>query len=239
MGVKRNTSIAKSDKPDSRAASTAQISYHSAAVEGYGIAEFGGGLEPTVQFEYPDDGDEPAPRVRDPWRAAPLLDKCQQRFAAVPSGAPLTMPLLDKRLEVLRYALREAVESMDLRAIHLLVEKAIATAERIAREQLAAATPTTRELHDDIVIHDDADAGRVRIQFPTFIDARTKRWLRICGFMGSGDGATFWRRRTFRRGENIALDHARHCVQRILTTRRELHNSAEAAHAREVALLCA
>ena len=64
---------------------------------------------PTVDFTYPDDGDEPAPRVRDDWRPAPLLEKCsKQRFACVPSGDVMTMPLLDKRLEVLRYALRRS-----------------------------------------------------------------------------------------------------------------------------------
>ena len=51
----------------------------------------------------------------------------------------MTMPLLDKRMEVLRYALREAVERMDVAVIHRLAQKAIGTAERIKREQLAAA----------------------------------------------------------------------------------------------------
>ena len=46
------------------------------------------------------------------------------------------MPLLDKRLEVLGYALREAVEQMDFNLIHHLAEKAIATPGRIATEQL-------------------------------------------------------------------------------------------------------
>ena len=44
-------------------------------------------LVPVVEFQYPDDGDMPAPVVRDQWRNAPLLDKCvRQRFATVPSG---------------------------------------------------------------------------------------------------------------------------------------------------------
>jgi hypothetical protein len=68
----------------------------------------------------------------------------------------MTMPLLDKRLEVLGYALREAVEQMDFNLIHQLAEKAIVTRERIATAQLAASAPGLRERHDDIVIHDDA-----------------------------------------------------------------------------------
>ena len=36
-------------------------------------------LVPTVDFHYPDDGDEPAPRVRDDWRPAPLLEKCSRQ----------------------------------------------------------------------------------------------------------------------------------------------------------------
>ena len=57
-------------------------------------------LVPTVDFTYPDEGDEPAPRVRDEWVEAPLLEKCsRQRFAVVPSGDVMTMPLLDKRME--------------------------------------------------------------------------------------------------------------------------------------------
>jgi len=96
---------------------------------------------PVVDFLYPDEGDEPAPVVRDQWRLAPLATKCQQRFAVVPSHDVMTMPLLDKRIEVLRYALREAVERMDFNLIHQLAEKAMATSERIETEQLAARTP--------------------------------------------------------------------------------------------------
>ena len=33
-------------------------------------------LVPTVDFIYPDEGDEPAPRVRDEWVESPLLEKC-------------------------------------------------------------------------------------------------------------------------------------------------------------------
>jgi hypothetical protein len=201
----------------SRAASTAPISHHAAVIEGRGAAEFGGQIEPTVGFQYPDDeDDEPAPRVRDDWRNESVLAKCQRRFAPIHSGHVLTAPLLDKRLEVLRYALLDAVEQMDVAAICRLASKAHATAQRIAAEQLAGATPSSREIHGGIVIHDDADRGKVLIQFPRATDADTRRWLKMCGFSGSGDSATYWRRRTFRRGENIALEHARSCVERIL-----------------------
>ena len=72
-----------------------------------GVEQIGGALQcvPVAEFEYPDEGDEPTPRVRDQWIEAPLVKKCQQRFAVVPSHDVMTMPLLDKRLEVLRYAL--------------------------------------------------------------------------------------------------------------------------------------
>ena len=185
-----------------------------------GFDEFGG-CAPTVEFEYPDDGDREAPVVRDQWVDAPLVTKCQQRFAVVPSGDVMTMPLLDKRLEVLKFALCEAVETMNLGVIHQLAEKAIATAERIATEQLAAATPGTRERIEEIVIHDDAGGGKVVIHFAAPLDGRNRRWMRICGFTGCGDGATYSRKRTFLRGENIALDRASHCVQHIVDERAE------------------
>lgn len=180
------------------------------------------GCVPTVDFTYPDEGDEPAPRVRDQWVEAPLMKKCQQRFAVVPSNDVMTMPMLDKRLEVLRYALREAVERMDFTTIHRLAQKAIGTAERIKREQLAATTPGLRESHEDIVIHDDAERGKVVVQFPEHVDERTRRVLKIYGFCGSGDGATYWRKRTFRRGENIALSTARDLVEGLLADRAKL-----------------
>ena len=183
-----------------------------------GFDEFAGCV-PTVDFTYPDEGDEPAPVVRDQWIEAPLMTKCQQRFAVVPSNDVMTMPLLDKRMEVLRYALREAVERMDVPVIHRLAQKAIGTAERIKREQLAASTPGLRERHEDIVIHDDAERGKVVVQFPERVDERTRRVMKIYGFCGSGDGATYWRRRTFRRGENMALDTARDVVERLLEDR--------------------
>ncbi|MEQ1862775.1 MAG: hypothetical protein ABMA13_22875 [Chthoniobacteraceae bacterium] len=230
--MKRKPNITTPDNTGSRAASTAHISYHSAAVEGFGTAEFGDQLEPTVGFQYPDEGDEPAPVVRDAWRHAPLLDKCQRRLATIRSSDQFARPLLDKRLEVLQFALREAVEEMDLGIISRLCAKAIATAERIATEQLAAATPSTREMFEDIVLTDDADRGKVVIYFPKRPTERTRRWLKICGFMGGGDGATYWRRRTFRRGDNIALERARDCLATIVEDRARLTAASRAEAAR-------
>ena len=191
-------------------------------------------LVPTVDFDYPDDGDEPAPRVRDDWRPAPLLEKCsKQRFANVPSGDVMTMPLLDKRLEVLRYALVEAVAQMDIEALCKLADKARATSLRIATEQLANSTPGTRERHGEIVIEDSAERGRVLITFPSRPEQRTRRWLQICGFFSGGDGGvTYWRKRTFRRGENIALDNARHCVGKIVADAEKLAAAERAAERR-------
>jgi hypothetical protein len=44
--------------------------------------------------------------------------------------------------------------------------------------------------------------------------------------------ATFWRKRTFRRGENIALDRARDLVERLLNDRAKLAASEHAAFER-------
>ena len=191
-------------------------------------------LVPVVEFIYPDDGDEPTPRVRDPFRKAPLAEKCQQRFAVVPSNDVMTMPLLDKRLEVLGYALKEAVARMDFHLIHRLAEKAIATSERIATEQLAASTPGVRERHEEIVIHDDAARGKVVVEFPERVDERTRRVLRIYGFCGSGDGATYWRRRTFRRGENTAMENAGDLVAKLLVDRAKIAAQESKAFDREM-----
>jgi hypothetical protein len=202
-----------------------------------GVETIGDGvsLVPAVDFIYPDEGDDPAAVVRDLWRPAPLSEKCQQRFAVVPSNDVMTMPLLDKRLEVLSYALREAVERMDFSLIRQLAEKAITTRERLAAERLAAATPGLRERHGDIVIHDDAERGKVVIQFPERVDERTRRVMKIYGFCGSGDGATYWRYRKFRRGENSALDSARHVVSRLLADREIIAEEEAGAFARETA----
>jgi hypothetical protein len=190
-----------------------------------------GGCVATVEFEYPDDGERETPVVRDQWIEAPLVRKCQQRFATVPSGDVMTMPLLDKRLEVLRYALAEAVAQMDIDSLCRLADKARATAQRIATEKLAATTPGTIERHGEITIEDNAERGRVIVQFATPPDYRERRLMRMCGFFGGGDGITYWRRRTFRRGENIALDHARYCAERIIKHRAQL-SAAQTAAAR-------
>jgi hypothetical protein len=55
--------------------------------------------------------------------------------------------------------------------------------------------------------------------------------LKIYGF--SGDGATYWRKRKFRRGENMALDHARDLVERLLVDRAKLTEAEAAAFERE------
>jgi hypothetical protein len=229
------------DEAGSRATSIAQTHYNRIAGVGAETSDDDRrdgriNLVPTVDFTYPDEDDEPAPRVRDDWQPAPLLEKCsKQRFACVPSGDVMTMPLLDKRLEVLRYALREAVEQMDLSTIHRLAEKAIATAERIATEQLAASTPGLRERHEDLLIVDDAERAKVLVVFPERVDDRTRRVLRIYGFNGGGDGITYWRHRTFRRGENMALDRARDLVERLLDQRAKLASAEAQAFDREMA----
>ena len=204
---------------------------HAASVEGYGFEGEGDSMSfvPTTQFQYPDDGEPEKSVVRDQWRDEPLYNKCQRRFAPVASGGVMTMPLLDKRLDVLQYALREAVEQMDVGAICRLADKLRGTNERLEAEKIAEASPGTRELHGDIVIHDNAERGKVVIQFPTAASQETRRWVQMCGFFGSGDGATFWRKRTFRRGDNIGLDCARHCVGRILEDRRKLEAAQQPA----------
>ena len=131
---------------------------HAASVEGYGIEGDGDSMTyvPTTQFQYPDDGEPETPVVRDQWRNEPIYRKCQRRFAPVQSGDVMTRPLLDKRLGVLQYALKEAVEQWDVDAICQLADKLRRTNERIEAERIAEASPSTRELHGDIVIHDDA-----------------------------------------------------------------------------------
>ena len=227
------------DKAGSRATSIAPTHYTARA--GFGAETCDDdrrdgriNLVPTVDFTYPDESDEPAPRVRDEWRPVPLLEKCvRQRFACVPRGDVMTMPLLDKRLEVLRYALVEAVAQMDIEALCKLADKARATSVRIATEQLANSTPGTRERHGEIVIEDSAERGRVLITFPERPEQRTRRWLQICGFFSGGDGGvTYWRKRTFRRGENIALDNARHCVGKIVADAEKLADAERAAERR-------
>ncbi len=51
---------------------------------------------------------------------------------------------------------------------------------------------------------------------------------------------TYWRRRKFLRGENMALDRARHCVEHIVESRAKLAASEHAQFVRETARpLCA
>ena len=120
---------------------------HSASVEGYGVEADGNDgytRVPTVQFEYPEDEEPERPVVRDQWRDESLLVKCQRRFAPVKSGDVMATPMLDKRLDVLQFALREAVEKMDVAAICKLADKARAATERLAAEKIAEASPGTR-----------------------------------------------------------------------------------------------
>lgn len=206
--------------------------------QGIGYDETAGALVPVVDFHYPDEGDEPAPVVRDAWTRAPLVEKCLRPFAQ--ATGPDALPMLDKRLEVLRYALREAVEKMDIRTIVRLAAKAQSTEKRITAEQLAANTPGLREIHDDIVIEDSPARGRVLIQFAELPPPRIRRLVRMCGFFGAGDGITWWRKRTFLRGENIALSHARYCVESILQRRAQDAATEQAGIARITAEpLCA
>lgn len=112
-------------------------------------------------------------------------------------------------------AAREAAEHGDFQTLTRLCLKARGTAQRIKEEQLRYGHPGGIERHGSVVIVDDAERGKVVIQFPAPLGAQLKRWVRICGFMGSGDGATFWRMRTFRRDENIALETARLCIREL------------------------
>jgi hypothetical protein len=109
-----------------------------------------------------------------------------------------------------------SVERMDLDAIYQLAQKAIRTRDRIRTHELARSTPPTREIHGEIVIHDDPDLGRVIISLAKPPTQNERHWLRMCGFGSAGDGITYTRRRTFLRGENITLDRARDWVERLL-----------------------
>jgi hypothetical protein len=170
----------------------------------------------TVDFVYPDDGDAEPTTTRDRWKAAtPLHEKCRQRFAVVPRDRDMALPMLEMRLTVLGDAAREAAERADFDALARLCAKARGTAQRIKEEQLRYGHPGGIERHGSVVIVDDAERGKVILQFPAPVGAQIKRWVRICGFMGSGDAATFWRLRTFRREENIALETARLCVAEL------------------------
>ena len=112
---------------------------------------------------------------------------------------------------------------MDVSAICRLADKLRDTTERIEAEKIAEASPGTRETHGDILILDDAGRGKVVIQFAR--RPLTAARADGCRCAASSAAATAPRsgdRRTFRRGENIALDRARHCVEHILEDRRKL-----------------
>jgi hypothetical protein len=165
----------------------------------------------TVDFQYPDEGDAEPTVTRDRWSGKPLHEKCLQRFAAV-RDRDAALPMLEMRLSVLGDAAREAAEHGDFDTLARLCGKARATAQRIKEEQLRYGSPGGIERHGAVVIVDDAERGKVVLQFPRPLPVQIRRWVRICGFTGCGDGATFWRMRTFRRDENIALETARLCV---------------------------
>ena len=65
---------------------------------------------PTVDFQYPEDGDAEPVVTRDRWTDAPLYEKCQRRFASVSRDPDLLFPMLEMRLTVLREAITEAVK---------------------------------------------------------------------------------------------------------------------------------
>ena len=170
----------------------------------------------VVDFCYPDDGEEEdAPVVRDSWTDAPLYEKCKKRLASIPSERDTTALILSKRLTILQAALAEAVSRQDYETLLRLAVKAKGTAERLAEEERRYNAPGLREVHGDLLLLDDPDRAKVVIQFSTPPDLETSRWVRICGFRAEGDGVTFSRRRTFKRGENVALAQGRICVNRI------------------------
>ena len=168
----------------------------------------------TVDFVYPDEGETEPTTTRDRWNAAtPLHEKCRrQRFASVPRDPDVSLPMLEMRLTVLRDAVREAADHGDFDTLARLCAKARATELRIKEERLRYGSPGGVERHGSVVIVDDPERGKVVMQFPHPVPAQIRRWVRICGFTGSGDGATFWRFRTFRRNENVALETARTCI---------------------------
>ena len=170
----------------------------------------------VVDFCYPDDGEEEgAPVVRDSWTDAPLYEKCKKRLASIPSERDTTALILSKRLTILQAALAEAVARQDYDAISKFAMKAKGTSDRLAAEERRYNAPGVREIYGDLLLLDDADRAKVVIQFSTPPDLETRKWVRICGFSAEGDGVTFSRRRTFKRGENVALAQGRICVNRI------------------------
>ena len=75
--------------------------------------------------------------------------------------------------------------------------------------------------------------ARCVVQFPERVDERTRRVMKIYGFCGSGDGATYWRKRKFLRGENCALSTARDLVEGLLADRAKIAKAEAKAFVRE------
>ena len=174
----------------------------------------------VVDFCYPDDGEEEdTPVVRDSWTDAPLYEKCKKRLASIPSERDTTVLILSKRLTILQAAIAEAVARQDFDTLCKLALKAKGTSDRLAAEERRYNAPGVRETFGDLLLIDDADRAKVVIQFSTQPDLETRKWVRICGFAAEGDGVTFSRRRTFRRGVNVALEQGRICVNRIVEGR--------------------
>ncbi len=168
----------------------------------------------SVPLVWPDYG-EPEPATPRPLTRLPLLARCQRPFAKVWSGDLDVLPMLHKRLEVLAYALREALDGGDFPTVKRLAVKAVATQRRLAEEAVAEALPTRIERHGSIVICDDAERRKVFIQFPSPLPPRLRRKLQMRGFYGSGDRMTYWRKRTIRHGENVGLSAARDLLESL------------------------
>ena len=169
----------------------------------------------AVDFVFPDEGEDEPTTTRDRWNTVPLHEKCRQRFAAVPRDPDVSLPMLEMRLTVLRDAVREAADHGDFDTLARLCAKARATELRIKEEQLRYGSPGGVERHGSVVIMDDSERGKVVLQFPKPLTAQIRRWVKTCGFTNCGDGVTFWRFRTFRRDENVALETARLCVREL------------------------
>ncbi len=171
----------------------------------------GGASVPVVLPDYC----EPEPAVPRTLTRLPLLARCQRPFAKVWSGDLDALPMLHKRLEVLAYALREALDGGDFPTVRRLAGKAVATQRRLAEEAVADAFPTRIERRGSIVIHDDAERRKVLIQFPSPLPPHLRRKLQTRGFCGSGDRMTYWRKRTIRHGENVGLNAARDLLESL------------------------
>jgi len=152
----------KPDKTGSHAASPAH---------NYGFEN--GAAVPVVGFQYPEEDEPEVPlTVRDRWSEAPLYRKCQRRFASVAIEADVTLPLLEKRLDVLQEAMAEALGRGDLDAVRRLAHKADNTQHRHEAEQQRFGEPGLRERHGDMLIQDDADRGKVMRNYSAPKDRR-------------------------------------------------------------------